>query len=115
MYSQYPYRQPSAFTITWALYYDLRPYMPEKARASKLPFFMHRERGLHLDEREFTVDGVPVSATILGVALTCTHAGAEHARRGEGCFFYIPKTESAAEVRIYRDLFDACAVGTTAE
>jgi hypothetical protein len=84
MYSQYPYRQPSAFTITWALYYDLRPYMPEKARASKLPFFMHRERGLHLDEREFTVDGVPVSATILGVALTCTHAGAEHARRGEG-------------------------------
>lgn len=84
--------------------------VPEEQRpGQKMPFMMHRERGLHLDEREFTVDGVPVCAAVLGTALTCYYAGAEHARRGEGCFFYIPKTESAAEVAIYRDLFTACA------
>ena len=31
---------------------------------------MHRERGLHLDEPMVTVDGNPISATVLGTALT---------------------------------------------
>ena len=84
--------------------------VPEDQRhGGKMPFFMHRERGLHLDEREFTVDGVPICATVLGTALTCYWAGQEHARRSEGLFFYIPKTESACEIAIYRDLFTACA------
>ena len=41
----------------------------------ELPFFMHRERGLHLDEPDVTVDGQPVSAAILGTALTLFYAG----------------------------------------
>ena len=41
----------------------------------ELPFFMHRERGLHLDESEMTIDGKPVSAAILGTALTVFHCG----------------------------------------
>ncbi|ETX05820.1 MAG: hypothetical protein ETSY2_20780, partial [Candidatus Entotheonella gemina] len=36
----------------------------------EIPFFMHRERGLHLDEPEVTVDGMPIPANILGTALT---------------------------------------------
>ena len=48
----------------------------------ELPFFMHRERGLHLDEHDVTVDGRPVPAAILGTALTLFYAGAP--RRGEG-------------------------------
>jgi|AntAceMinimDraft_1070359.scaffolds.fasta_scaffold63588_1 malate synthase len=47
----------------------------------------------------YPADGAPVCAAVLGTALTCFWAGAEHARRGEGVFFYIPKTESAAEVK----------------
>ena len=31
----------------------------------ELPFFMHRERGLHLDEPDVTIDGQPVPAAIL--------------------------------------------------
>src|SRR5262249_33863163 len=31
----------------------------------ELPFFMHRERGLHLDEPEVTIDGGPVAAAVL--------------------------------------------------
>ncbi|MCI0548553.1 MAG: hypothetical protein L0027_14875 [Candidatus Rokubacteria bacterium] len=71
-----------------------------------LPFFMHRERGLHLDEPEMTVDGRPISAAILGTALTLYYAGRAQAQRGEGIYFYLPKLESAEECRWYRDLFD---------
>src|SRR6266851_7988956 len=41
----------------------------------ELPFFMHRERGLHLDELDVTVDGAPVNAALLGTALTLFYAG----------------------------------------
>lgn len=72
----------------------------------ELPFFMHRERGLHLDEPEVTVDGQPVCAAILGTALTLYHAGRAQVERGQGIYFYLPKLETAEETRWYRDLFD---------
>lgn len=73
----------------------------------ELPFFMHRERGLHLDEPDVTVDGAPVCAAILGTALTLFYVGRAQAERGQGIYFYLPKLESAKEARLYRDVFDA--------
>ncbi len=73
----------------------------------ELPFFMHRERGLHLDEHEVGVDGRLVPAAILGTALTFFYAGRAQAGRGQGIYFYLPKVESAEEVAWYRDIFDA--------
>ncbi|HET7339982.1 MAG TPA: hypothetical protein VFL90_00860 [Methylomirabilota bacterium] len=72
----------------------------------ELPFFMHRERGIHLDEPDVTVDGRPVNAAVLGTALTLFHAGRAQAERGQGIYFYLPKLEFAPEVRVYRELFD---------
>jgi malate synthase len=72
----------------------------------ELPFFMHRERGLHLDEPDVTVDGQPVNAAILGTALTLYYVGRAQAERGQGIYFYLPKLETAEEARWYRDLFD---------
>ncbi len=72
----------------------------------ELPFFMHRERGIHLDEADVTVDGTPVNAAVLGTALTLFHAGRAQAERGQGIYFYLPKLEFAAEARVYRELFD---------
>ena len=72
-----------------------------------LPFFMHRERGLHLDEPDVTIDGKPVSAAILGTALTLFHAGRAQAERGQGVYFYLPKLESADEAAFWRDFFAA--------
>ena len=71
----------------------------------EIPFFMHRERGLHLDDPDMLVDGVPVSATILGTLLTLYHAGQAQTERGQGVYFYLPKTESPEEAALYRDLF----------
>ena len=73
----------------------------------ELPFFMHRERGLHLFEPDVTIDGAPVSAALLGTALTLFYAGRAQAERGHGIYFYLPKLEAAAEARWYRDVFDA--------
>jgi malate synthase len=85
---------------------------PERARTyqvapGELPFFMHRERGLHLDEPEVTIDGVPIPASTLGTALTLFYVGREQAARGQGIYFYLPKLESVEEAVLYRDLFDA--------
>jgi malate synthase len=85
---------------------------PERGRTyriadGELPFFMHRERGLHLDEPEVTVDGSPIPACTLGTALTLFYVGREQASRGQGIYFYLPKLESAEEAALYRDLFDA--------
>ena len=74
-------------------HYELEP--------GKIPFFMHRERGLHLDEPAVTVDGEPISATILGTALTLFFGGREQHKKGEGVYFYIPKTESARDCLLY--------------
>jgi malate synthase len=71
-----------------------------------LPFFMHRERGLHLDEAEVGVDGSPIPACTLGTALTLFYAGRAQAARGQGIYFYLPKLESAGEAAFYRDFFD---------
>lgn len=78
-----------------------------QVQEGELPFFMHRERGLHLDEPEVTVDDKPVCAAILGTALTLFYAGRAQVERGQGVYFYLPKLESAEECRFYRDLFDA--------
>ena len=71
-----------------------------------LPFFMHRERGLYLDERDLTIDGHPVPASLLGIAATLFHAGRCKSRRGQSINFYLPKAESVAEVKCYRAIFD---------
>jgi malate synthase len=87
-------------------YVDTERHREYKIAEGELPFFMHRERGLHLDEPEVTIDGTPVNAAILGTALTLYYAGRAQAERGQGIYFYLPKLEAAEEARWYRDLFD---------
>jgi malate synthase len=86
---------------------------PERGRRytiqeGELPFFMHRERGLHLDEPDVTIDGAPVPASILGTALTLFYAGRAQAERGQGIYFYLPKMEAAEEAAFWREFFVAC-------
>ena len=86
-------------------YHDAERNRDYAVQDGPLPFFMHRERGLHLDEPEVTIDGAPVSAAILGTALTLFHAGRAQAEAGQGIYFYLPKMESATEAVFWRDFF----------
>jgi len=95
-----------------AVHRELHSVDPERGKEyriaeGELPFFMHRDRGIHLFEPDVTIDGAPVSAALLGTALTLFYAGRAQAERGQGIYFYLPKLERAAEARWYRDLFDA--------
>jgi malate synthase len=87
-------------------YYDEERQKEYRLAPGELPFFMHRERGLHLTEPDVTVDGQPVNAALLGTALTLYYAGQAQAERGQGIYFYLPKLEFADEARLYRDVFD---------
>ncbi len=87
-------------------HHDTRRAKQYKIQEGEIPFFMHRERGLHLDEPEVTIDGSPVSAAILGTALTLFHAGRAQIERGQGLYFYLPKLESAEEAGFWREFLD---------
>ena len=87
-------------------YYDSARQRKYEIQPGNLPFFMHRERGLHLDEPDFRIDGQPVPAAVLGMAMTLYHAGVSHTERGQGVYFYVPKLESAVEAALYREMID---------
>lgn len=87
-------------------YYDKARDKRYKLQDGQIPFFMHRERGLHLDEPEVEIDGSPVSAAILGTGLTMFHAGREQINNDQGIYFYLPKLESADEAYFWRNFFD---------
>jgi malate synthase len=88
-------------------YHDRERNRHYRIAEGDLPFFMHRERGIHLEEPDVTIDGAPVNAALLGTALTLFHAGRAQAERRQGIYFYLPKLEFAPEARLYRDVFDA--------
>ena len=75
-------------------------------KEGEIPFFMHRERGLHLDEHSVMIDGKPISASILGTALTIFHAGQAQINEGQGVYFYLPKMELLEEANLWKNFFD---------
>ncbi len=93
-------------TVGKLSYYDAARDRAYEVLPGELPFFMHRERGTHLDEPDFTIDGQPVSATVLSMGMTLAHVGREQAARGQGVYFYLPKVEVIEEARFYRSFFD---------
>lgn len=64
-----------------------------------------RPRGWHLDERHLTLDGRPLSASLVDAGLYLFHNGAERVRRGTAPYYYLPKLQSAAEAALWRDVF----------
>ncbi len=59
-----------------------------------------RPRGWHLEERHFTVDGAPISASLFDFGLYFLR---NHARNGR--YLYLPKLESHHEARLWNDVF----------
>ena len=53
-------------------YFDKNKNKKYSLNPGALPFFMHRERGILLDEKDYLIDGKPVIASILDTVLTLT-------------------------------------------
>ncbi|PYV79162.1 MAG: malate synthase A, partial [Acidobacteria bacterium] len=64
-----------------------------------------RPRGWHLPERHVVVDGAPAVGALVDFGLYVHHNAAELVARGSGPYFYLPKTESHREARLWNEVF----------
>ena len=87
-------------------YFDEVKNKKYSLKPGKLPFFMHRERGILLDEYDYLIDDKPAHASILDTVLTLMHCGIKQQEKGEYIYFYLPKLENSNEVEFWKDFFD---------
>ena len=73
--------------------------------AAELATVVMRPRGWHLDERHLTVDGEPVPGGLVDFGLYFFHNARRLIDLGKGPYFYLPKTESHLEARLWNDVF----------
>ncbi|MFD8595592.1 malate synthase A [Kitasatospora sp. NPDC059646] len=81
--------------------------------ARELATVVVRPRGWHLDERHLTVDGEPVAGAFVDFGLYFFHNAARLLARAardpqdpnSGPYFYLPKTESHPEARLWNEVF----------
>ncbi|GGF80795.1 malate synthase [Azorhizobium oxalatiphilum] len=64
-----------------------------------------RPRGWHLPEAHVTVDGEEVSGSLFDFGLYAFHNAKAALAQGSGAYFYLPKTESHLEARLWNDVF----------
>ncbi|MBT3594168.1 MAG: malate synthase A [Hellea sp.] len=65
-----------------------------------------RPRGWHLEETNITVDGHPMSASLVDFGLHIFHNGSLLTKDERGPFYYLPKIESYQEARLWNDVFN---------
>ncbi|MEU1020279.1 malate synthase A [Streptomyces sp. NPDC005900] len=73
--------------------------------AAELATVVMRPRGWHLDERHLQVDGRPVPGALVDFGLYFFHNAKRLIELGKGPYFYLPKTESYLEARLWNDIF----------
>ncbi|MBT7397670.1 MAG: malate synthase A [Hellea sp.] len=65
-----------------------------------------RPRGWHLEETNITVDGHPMSASLVDFGLHIFHNGSLLSKNERGPFYYLPKIEAYQEARLWNDVFN---------
>ncbi|POX48538.1 malate synthase A [Streptomyces sp. Ru72] len=78
--------------------YALRPN-------EELATVVMRPRGWHLNERHLQVDGEQVPGAFVDFGLYFFHNAQRLLDLGKGPYFYLPKTESHLEARLWNDVF----------
>ncbi|MFD3437939.1 malate synthase A [Streptomyces sp. NPDC058685] len=73
--------------------------------ADELATVVMRPRGWHLDERHLQLDGRPVPGALVDFGLYFFHNAKRLLGLGKGPYFYLPKTESHLEARLWNDIF----------
>ncbi|MEV7403139.1 malate synthase A [Streptomyces sp. NPDC091267] len=73
--------------------------------AAELATVVTRPRGWHLDERHLQLDGTPVPGALVDFGLYFFHNAQRLIDLGKGPYFYLPKTESHLEARLWNDIF----------
>jgi malate synthase len=87
------------FTSEEGKSYRLRP-------DGELATIVVRPRGWHLDEKHLLVDGKQASGSLFDFALYFFHCARRQLDKGLGPYFYLAKTESHLEARLWNDAFN---------
>ncbi|GAA0313365.1 malate synthase A [Streptomyces polychromogenes] len=64
-----------------------------------------RPRGWHLEERHLSFEGGPASGSLVDFGLYFFHNAQRLIDLGKGPYFYLPKTESHLEARLWNEIF----------
>jgi len=67
-----------------------------------------RPRGLHLDEKNLTINDRRVSGTFFDLCLSLFHNAKKLIEEGSGPYFYLPKLEHYLECRLLNDVISFC-------
>jgi malate synthase len=73
--------------------------------ADELATVVTRPRGWHLNERHLTVDGEQLPGALVDFGLYFFHNAQRLIDLGKGPYFYLPKTESHLEARLWNEVF----------
>ncbi|MGW0365791.1 malate synthase A [Streptomyces sp. NPDC002990] len=73
--------------------------------AEQLATVVMRPRGWHLEERHLKIDGRPVPGALVDFGLYFFHNAQRLIDLGKGPYFYLPKTESHLEARLWNEIF----------
>ncbi|MFJ3708157.1 malate synthase A [Streptomyces sp. NPDC090053] len=73
--------------------------------ADELATAVVRPRGWHLDERHLQLDGRAVPGALVDFGLYFFHNAQRLIELGKGPYFYLPKTESYLEARLWNEIF----------
>ncbi|MEU7583767.1 malate synthase A [Streptomyces sp. NPDC041068] len=73
--------------------------------ADELATVVMRPRGWHLDERHLQVEGRAIPGALVDFGLYFFHNAKRLIELGKGPYFYLPKTESYLEARLWNDIF----------
>ncbi len=92
-------RRTIAFTSPQGKSYELRD-------PDSIPVIVPRPRGWHFDEAHLQLDGKPLVGGLVDFGLYFFHNVHELISQGTGAYFYLPKTESHLEARLWNDVFD---------
>lgn len=92
-------RQTLSFQNEDGRSYHLRP-------GNELATLLVRPRGWHLSEKNVTLDGEAISASLFDFGLYFFHNVHERIKRGTAPYFYLPKMESHLEARLWNDVFN---------
>ena len=86
------------FTSDVGKSYRLRP-------DDELATIVVRPRGWHLPEKHLLIDGERASGSLVDFALYFFHCAQRQLDKGKGPYFYLAKTESHLEARLWNDAF----------
>ncbi len=85
---------------------------PESGKEYKLnektAVLIIRPRGLHLDEKNVTVNNERISGTFFDLGLSLFHNAKKLIENGSGPYFYLPKLEHYLECRLLNDVISFC-------